>query len=100
MQPLGGPLQSGRCLFFYGDHRHFYAPAARAFQHEKRKLAIAGDKPPITRMEFAGGGHRRSYFTRPRSADSIKRINVKTSSESDKVPRIFSTACVVLSFER
>ena len=100
VEPLGGALECRRSFFANGDHGHFDAAAARAFEHEKRKITVSGDQAPIPLLRCLARRPRSSYFVKPRSADSINRIRVKTSSESERVPRIFSTACVVLSFER
>ncbi len=94
-------LQRRRGFFANRDHRHLDAAAARSLQHEKRKIAVARDQPPGLRRIVNGGGHSASYFVKPRSPeDSMKRIRSWTSSESARVPRIFSMACDVLSFER
>ncbi len=64
------------------------------------KVAVSGNQAPATGNIFVRRGQGCPYLVKPRSADSINRINVKTSSECERVPRIFSSACVVLSFER
>ena len=58
VETLGRALQRRRSLFTNGDHGHFDAPAARTFQDEKRKIAVAGDQAPGPRRVLCRRGHR------------------------------------------
>src|SRR4029077_16945750 len=100
MEPPGDALERRRSFLTDGDHGHINAAAARAFQHKKREIAVSGNQPPVRGSSIRRSGHDSSYFVTPRSADSINRMSVKTSSEPERVPRIFSSAWAVLSLER
>ena len=50
MHARGGLFDRGRCFFANGDHGHLDAPAARTFQDEERKIAVASDEAPALRI--------------------------------------------------
>lgn len=67
----------------------------------QKSATLQADKPEtIQSARVCRSPNPANYFVMPRSADSMNLIKVKTSSESERVSRIFSSACVVFSFDR
>ena len=57
VEPCGGALKCGGGLFADSNHSHFYSPAARALEHEERKIAVSGDEPPSPGCTYCVRGH-------------------------------------------
>ena len=47
MQTRGAALEIRRGFLLNRDHGHINAAAARAFEHQERKIAVACDEAPV-----------------------------------------------------